>query len=108
MLLSIAPFSGDKVKKSSWKRRTCDFASTGLFCAMSCESASIRLLPLSRTYIFCRCFSAKLYEFHTAKPVTSAHRQMNTSAKSRICRKLVSMLFNDLNSISFKNLMLFI
>ena len=25
MLLSIAPFSGDKVKKSSWKRRTCDF-----------------------------------------------------------------------------------
>jgi len=75
------------------------FASTGLFCAMSCESASIRLLPLSRTYIFCRCFSAKLYEFHTAKPVTSAHRQMNTSAKSLICRKLVSMFVNDLNSI---------
>ena len=99
MLLSIAPLSGESVKKSSWKRRTCDLASTGLFCAMSCESASIRLLPLSRTYIFCRCFSAKLYEFHTAKPVTSAHRQMNTSAKSLICRKLVSMFVNELNSI---------
>ena len=30
---------------------------------------------------------------------TSAHRQRNTIPKSRICLKLVSMFFNDLNSI---------
>ena len=67
---------------------------------LQCRSPSLSALPKpmffsSRTTVktvpICRCFSAKLYEFHTAKPVTSAHRQMNTSAKSLICRKLVSI-----------------
>ena len=89
---------GREREESSWKRFTCDFASIGLFCAISCERASIRLLPLSRTYIFCRCFGEAV-RVPQANPVTSAHRQMNTSAKSRICRKLVSMFVNDLNSM---------
>ena len=41
-------------------------------------------------------FRVELPELFT---VTSAHRQMNTSAKSRICRKLVSMFVNDLKEI---------
>lgn len=51
---------GGQREEQFMKRFTCDLASTGLFCAISCESASIRLLPLSKTYIFCRCASAKL------------------------------------------------
>ena len=39
----------DRVKNSSWKRRTCSRASAGLFWSMSCDKASISDLPLSRT-----------------------------------------------------------
>ena len=65
----------------------------------------IRLFAL--VYI---CLSALVTGFAVWNSYSFAEkqRQMNTSAKSRICRKLVSILFNDLNSISLKNLMLFI
>ena len=46
---SMAALSGERVKKSSWKRRTCSRASTGRFCARSCESATISERPLSST-----------------------------------------------------------
>ncbi|MPM62418.1 hypothetical protein SDC9_109289 [bioreactor metagenome] len=99
MFDSIAFLSGERVKKSSWKRFTCSLASTGRFCDKSCESASIRDLPPSRTYIFSRCFSAKLYDFQRAYPTIPVHTQTNTIPNKRICLKLLSIFFKLLNSI---------
>ena len=106
MLLSMAFLSGASVKKSSWKRLTCSRASTGRLTDASWASASISDLPLSSTYIFCLCCSAKLYDLHTAYPAMPVQSKPNTMAYNLICLKLFSIFLSVLNSI-FLNVGLF-
>ena len=94
-----SPFSGDKVKKKFVETPHVRLRFHGsVLCHVLRECQHQAFAVVEDVYLL-PLLLGEADEFHTAKPVTSAHRQMNTSAKSRICRKLVSMFVNDLNSI---------